>query len=61
MHENKYRIAGKKSLGQEYWGRTVGMGKSGQDSEDRTDRTRQPENVGMIQAGQEREDMMARV
>jgi hypothetical protein len=36
-------------------------GQLGQDSLGRTARTGQPENVGMVQAGKDREDRMARI
>jgi hypothetical protein len=49
----------------ECWERKAGVGQLGQESLGqeslgRTARTGQPENVGMVQAGQEREDRMAR-
>ncbi len=56
----KIQDRGKKSWGQECWGRTAGTGKPGQVSQDRTTRIGQPENVGIEQAGQEREDRMVR-
>jgi hypothetical protein len=47
-------------LGQDSWDRKAWRGQLGQESLGRTARTGQPENVGMVQAGKEREERMAR-
>jgi hypothetical protein len=47
-------------LGKESWDRKAYAGQPGQDSQNRTARTGQPEKVGMVQAGEEREDRMAK-
>jgi hypothetical protein len=46
--------------GQDSHSRKAWEGQPGQDIQDRTFRTGQPENVGMMQAGQEKRDRMAR-
>jgi hypothetical protein len=47
-------------MGQDSWYKNDGVGQLGQKSLGRTARTGQLENVGMVQAGKEREDRMAR-
>jgi hypothetical protein len=47
-------------LGQDSWDRKDWAGQLGQESLVRTARTGQPENFGMVKAGKEREERMAR-
>jgi hypothetical protein len=51
---------GKRAVDKNAGARQLGAGKPGQESQDRTARTGQPDKVVMIEAGQEREDRMAR-
>jgi hypothetical protein len=54
-HDKKYKTTGQKS-----WDNNAGAGQLGQESLGSTARTGQLENVRKVQAGQEREDRMAR-